>query len=708
MNLSVGVLLGLCLCTRVIGVYLEDESATDPHCITEACKNKALAAKLDGLNSHLEPKIAMQCDFVNMHLDTTSGEWIPDKNNKSDCLTEKMDILEYCRKVYPNIDITNVVEAADSVKISNWCKGEHKLCKWHHVVKPYRCLVGPFQSDPLLVPEHCLFDHVHNAARCWTFDRWNATADESCSNRAMRLSSFAMLLPCGIDMFSGVEFVCCPGNDDAAVPTSASPGVRDTDRYFFHVSQEEEHEEFRAALQRVEEKHRSKVTKVMKEWAELEDRYQDMKKNDPNAAETFKKEMTTRFQKTVEALEDEGQAEKRQVVAVHQQRVEARINDNKRVAMETYRQALVQIPPQAHKILKALQKYMRAEEKDRTHSVNHFKHLKRTDPETAQQLQSSVQAHLVKIEERINQSVAMLQKLPEIARKIAPQVESLVEDFKYTEVDVKFADGSVWVPADVSLVESTECKEVVEEDIASDDSSESDDDDTTIQTTTADDSNDAIDSEDHVKKDADDADADADDDDDDNDDDDDVDDDDDDDDDDVYYDEAEDEDENQDITTGNRYDEDDDDYEDEEDAVTTTEASEKPEIELHVEETIVEIAKKEKEAVKEAIVHANEVVQMAHHSNDLFDVEQSFMEEEAASHTKPHTNSFYFLASLGGIAVLTAVVVGALVARRHQQQQPQRFAPVETRDVPEERHVVSMQNSGYENPTYKYFESYSS
>jgi amyloid beta A4 protein len=26
----------------------------------------------------------------------------------------------------------------------------------------------------------------------------------------MRVKSFAMLLPCGIDVFSGVEFVCCP------------------------------------------------------------------------------------------------------------------------------------------------------------------------------------------------------------------------------------------------------------------------------------------------------------------------------------------------------------------------------------------------------------------------------------------------------------------------------------------------------------------
>jgi hypothetical protein len=69
---------------------------------------------------------------------------------------------------------------------------------------------GPFQSDALLVPEHCLFDHIHNQTRCWDFDQWNRTATGACRDRGMRVKSFAMLLPCGIDVFSGVEFVCCP------------------------------------------------------------------------------------------------------------------------------------------------------------------------------------------------------------------------------------------------------------------------------------------------------------------------------------------------------------------------------------------------------------------------------------------------------------------------------------------------------------------
>lgn len=69
---------------------------------------------------------------------------------------------------------------------------------------------GPFQSDALLVPENCLFDHIHNQTRCWEFDRWNQTAAQSCQDRDLTLRSFAMLLPCGISLFSGVEFVCCP------------------------------------------------------------------------------------------------------------------------------------------------------------------------------------------------------------------------------------------------------------------------------------------------------------------------------------------------------------------------------------------------------------------------------------------------------------------------------------------------------------------
>ena len=69
---------------------------------------------------------------------------------------------------------------------------------------------SPFQSDALLVPGLCLFDHIHNASSCWDSKQWNATAYKSCSLRKYTLKSFAVLLPCGVGLFTGVEFVCCP------------------------------------------------------------------------------------------------------------------------------------------------------------------------------------------------------------------------------------------------------------------------------------------------------------------------------------------------------------------------------------------------------------------------------------------------------------------------------------------------------------------
>lgn len=47
--------------------------------------------------------------------------------------------------MYPELQITNVVEANQPVSIQNWCKKGRKQCRSHmHIVVPYRCL-GEFQ-----------------------------------------------------------------------------------------------------------------------------------------------------------------------------------------------------------------------------------------------------------------------------------------------------------------------------------------------------------------------------------------------------------------------------------------------------------------------------------------------------------------------------------------------------------------------------------
>lgn len=60
----------------------------------------------------------------------------------------------------------------------------------------------------------------------------------------------------------------------------------------------------------------------MKDWSDLEERYQDIRARDPIKADEFKRWMTTKFQETVAALEASGTAEKHQLSALHQQRVQ--------------------------------------------------------------------------------------------------------------------------------------------------------------------------------------------------------------------------------------------------------------------------------------------------------------------------------------------------------------------------------------------------
>ncbi|XP_030572899.1 amyloid-beta-like protein isoform X8 [Drosophila novamexicana] len=553
-----------------------------------------------------EPQIAVLCEAGQIYQPqylSEEGRWVTDLSKKTTgatCLRDKMDLLDYCKKAYPNRDITNIVESSHYQKIGGWCRQgslNAAKCKGaHRWIKPFRCL-GPFQSDALLVPEGCLFDHIHNASRCWPFVRWNQTGAAACQERGMQMRSFAMLLPCGISLFSGVEFVCCPkhfktdeirvkktdipvmppaqlnsaneelsvnedddsndsnyskdANDDelddeddlmaddeedemvadeaatvggngaasdanssalddinaeyesgedsdnyeedgagsdsevagiadawdsngsssgvkppikaptlasspasltvaeqvgnkpsvlkqelstgtpqlsaaaaavaAGVAIGAPPSTAQptSDPYFTHFDPHYEHQSYK----RLEESHREKVTRVMKDWSDLEEKYQDMRLADPKAAQSFKQRMTARFQTSVQALEEEGNAEKHQLAAMHQQRVLAHINQRKREAMTCYTQALTEQPPNAHHVEKCLQKLLRALHKDRAHALAHYRHLLNSGGpgglEAAASERPRTLERLIDIDRAVNQSMTMLKRYPELSAKIA-------------------------------------------------------------------------------------------------------------------------------------------------------------------------------------------------------------------------------------------------------------------------------------------------
>ncbi|XP_070490976.1 amyloid-beta-like protein isoform X2 [Chironomus tepperi] len=477
-------------------------------------------------SSRWEPQISVLCEAGQQYLPqylSEDGRWTSELSVKVpgvSCLRDKMDLLDYCKKVYPGRDITNIVESSHYQKIGGWCRqGVSSLgkCKGaQRWIKPFRCLEGPFQSDALLVPEGCLFDHIHNASRCWPFVRWNQTGAAACQERNMQMRSFAMLLPCGISLFSGVEFVCCPKHfkvstkvkktDLPVMPPESEilPSLDDSEDNFSDDLDDDEdlddQDEMVAdePLETLEEEDddddyesdeetpaldsdfindgftASSVTSTSTQAIPINDYVNPQTTSqvpekpseipisppsndgqstsiptpdpyfthfDPrNEHQSYKVgldeaqqrlEEAHREKTSVQALEEEGNAEKHQLAAMHQQRVLAHINQRKREAMTCYTQALTEMPPNGHRVEKCLQKLLRALHKDRAHALAHYRHLLSSGGtgglEAAAQERPRTLERLIDIDRAVNQSMTMLKRYPSLSKKLSQLMEDYIQ-----------------------------------------------------------------------------------------------------------------------------------------------------------------------------------------------------------------------------------------------------------------------------------------
>ncbi|XP_058050245.1 amyloid beta precursor like protein 2 isoform X4 [Ahaetulla prasina] len=485
-----------------------------------------------------EPQIAMFCGKLNMHVNIQTGKWETDPSGTKSCFGRKEEILQYCQEIYPDLQITNVVEANEPVNIKNWCKKGKKQCKGHtYIVVPFKCLVGEFVSDVLLVPEKCRFFHRERMDVCKSHQYWHTVAKEACLTEGMILHSYGMLLPCGVDQFHGTEYVCCPqakivdealskeeeedeedeeeeddndGNkselpteadaddftvgvmelndddeeeqeeneeevvvdqdyyydsykdyneeppspsskertfsdkeimNDVKVPPTPLP-TDDVDVYFETPADDNEHARFQKAKEQLEIRHRNRMDRVKKEWEEAEIQAKNLPKAERQA-------LMQRFQTMAKSLEKEAASEKQQLVETHLARVEAMLDERHRVALENYLVALQSDPPRPHRILQALKRYIRAENKDRLHTIHHYQHVLAVDPEKAAQMKSQVMTHLRVIEERMNQSLSLLYKVPYVAEEIQSEIDELLQEQR-TDMD-QFTSSISESPVDVHV-----------------------------------------------------------------------------------------------------------------------------------------------------------------------------------------------------------------------------------------------------------------
>jgi amyloid beta A4 protein len=88
-----------------------------------------LAANIDTGLSHFQPMVAILCGhgkYHNQYLDENK-RWISDPDPKAVCTKDKLEILEYCRKVFVFSSINNFLFSLISLNVFIW-KATKKFC----------------------------------------------------------------------------------------------------------------------------------------------------------------------------------------------------------------------------------------------------------------------------------------------------------------------------------------------------------------------------------------------------------------------------------------------------------------------------------------------------------------------------------------------------------------------------------------------------
>lgn len=459
-----------------------------------------------------EPQIASYCGRVLLYMNTQTGQWERDPQGRQGCFTEHSQVLSYCQEMYPNLQISYAEEANKPVAIPQWCKKGWGHCQNRApIVVPFRCMEGEYVSEALLVPDRCRFLHKEQMDICESYVYWHNIAKEACTADSLELHSYGMLVPCG-DHFRGVEYVCCPGraasnkpeaepeevtvrpedgtsncvdwmkeptpspspysnldeenegeeeeevveeeeeveddedvedNDDDEVdedededeegavkdpeeyeyPIDSVNTPRPTDGvdvYFEKPMDETEHANFLRAKTDLEERRMKRINEIMKEWAEADNQSKNLPKSERQA-------LNEHFQSVLQTLEEQVAGERQRLVETHLARVEAILNNNRRLALENYLTAVQSDPPQPERVLQALKRYIAAEQKDRRHTLRHYRHIVAVDPQKAEQMKFQVYTHLHVIEERMNQSLALLYKDPTLAKELHSDIQEMVK-----------------------------------------------------------------------------------------------------------------------------------------------------------------------------------------------------------------------------------------------------------------------------------------
>ncbi|CAF0952162.1 unnamed protein product [Adineta steineri] len=488
------------------------------------------AAELKSPMTNNYPQIAvLGCDTnkANLYFDVQRQVWV--EHLVSSCVTNEQSILEFCQQAYPSLNIGNIIRLETVLRFENWCEllapsDDNKIprCKSdsqsEEVVQPFRCLHKNSQREEISFPTiDCTINRINNTGECLRAEKWQQYASLDCSKKAMLLNSSIMPVDwCGLSEFRGIEYICCPSRDidtrndyetsldekddnalseddpvqdfvivpktSTAAPhrkiiaMSLSSRKRKSKSFFVLLNfsflkdepnwmddyrrwnsdagyfaddedtnddQEEiklssarkshltinEHERFTKEKEAFKRKYKEQINDLKSRWQKNQDDIKILAKKNSTEAQRQYENIEIEFRQEYDLIKQTASRERTRINALHESNLDNALDIAKKETSQKLNVVWNEKPLKAKNIEEALYNYLHVLLRDRIHLVNRYERLRTVDPEQAKRKRISIHERLRLIANQLNEALNQLRNNPTIQSEIQSRIDILLREY---------------------------------------------------------------------------------------------------------------------------------------------------------------------------------------------------------------------------------------------------------------------------------------
>ncbi|CAF3600482.1 unnamed protein product [Rotaria sp. Silwood1] len=465
------------------------------------------------------PQIAvLGCDSnkANLYYDTERKVWV--EHLVSSCINNEQSILEFCQKAYPSLSIGNIVRLDNVLHFENWCEilpslnnNDIPRCKidsqTEETVRPFRCLYMDSKREELSLPTiDCTMNSIIRRGQCLHAEKWQQLASLHCSNKSMVLNNSIVTSDwCGLSKFHGIQFVCCPlkdldtnivyttklgeqdnydddddntlNEDDpiqeqvVAVPQtstiethrkiiamslgSSEPNWIEDNRQWETISgyfaddedlnddQEEiklsstrkshltinEHERFTKDKEEFRRNFKKQIDQLKLRWRNRQNDLQLLANMNPYQAQQEFEQSDIDFRREYDVIKQAANRERTRINELHEKNLDTILTNAKNETNKKLIAAWNENPLKVENIEEALYNYLHVLLRDRIHLVNRYERLRVVDPDQAKRKRVSIHERLRSIANEINDALNKLKRHSKFQSKIQPRIDTLLEEY---------------------------------------------------------------------------------------------------------------------------------------------------------------------------------------------------------------------------------------------------------------------------------------